>query len=71
MDAPAFDASGAICNAVMCGTMGQSMQYCAVDDDAGVCTQAWYEVGSQVFPCTSCSQSGCQAAAQAASMACP
>lgn len=70
-DSPAIDASGATCHSVQCGTMGQSMDYCEVDDDAGVCTQAWYQVGAQVFDCTSCSASGCMSAEQAASMACP
>lgn len=71
-DATPFDASGATCHAVACGTMGQSMQYCEFDNgDGGACTQAWYEVGTQVFACTDCSAAGCMAAEQAASMACP
>jgi len=71
-DGPFFDGGSPTCHAVPCGTMGQSMEYCEVDDgEAGACTQAWYQVGSQVFDCTSCSAAGCQSAEQAASMACP
>jgi hypothetical protein len=71
-DAPAPDAVAATCHSVPCGTMGQSMEYCEVDDgEGGGCTQAWYQVGSQIFDCTSCTQAGCQLAAQEASKACP
>jgi hypothetical protein len=68
-----FDApAGATCTAHACGTMGQSFEYCELDDgEGGACTQAWYQLGTQVFACTSCSAAGCQAAEQAALMACP
>jgi hypothetical protein len=69
-DSPVFDASGATCTPHPCGD-GGSMEYCEIDDDAGTCTQAWFQVGGQVFDCSSCTSSGCQAAEQAASMACP
>jgi hypothetical protein len=71
-DVPVVDGASPTCNSVKCGTMGQLLTYCELDDgEGGACTQAWYQVGSQVFDCTSCSASGCQAAEQAASMACP
>jgi hypothetical protein len=68
---PVGDAVGPTCTPHGCGD-GGTMLYCEIDNGpGGACTQAWYEVGAQVFDCTSCSQAGCQAAAQAASMACP
>jgi hypothetical protein len=52
--------------------MGQSFEYCEIDNgEGGACTQAWYQVGAQVFDCTSCSALGCQSAEQAALAACP
>jgi len=73
LDAPVFDAPpGATCTSHTCGTMGNSFEYCEIDDgEGGACTQAWYQVGTQVFACTSCSATGCQSAEQAALMACP
>jgi hypothetical protein len=69
-DSPAFDAPGATCTSHACGTMGQSFEYCEVDEgEGGACSQAWYQVGGQVFACASCLD--CQAAEQAALMACP
>jgi len=69
-DSPVFDASGATCTSHACGTMGQSFQYCEIDEgEGGACSQAWYVVGAQVFDCTSCTD--CQSAEQAALMACP
>ena len=72
-DSPVVDApAGATCTSHPCGTMGQSFEYCEIDEgEAGACSQAWYQVGGEVFDCTSCSAVGCQAAEQAALMACP
>lgn len=68
-DSPFVD-GGPTCTSHSCGTMGQLMTYCEIDDN-GTCTQAWYEVGPQTFYCASCTQAGCMMAAQQASMACP
>lgn len=67
---PVPDASGATCTPHPCGDGGQ-FEYCVIDDDAGTCTQAWFQAGGQVFDCTDCSAQGCMAAEQAALMACP